>query len=61
MREAAQWLGRPQTTVKDVAEALGFADQFHFSRVFKSFYGVPPGLFARRLNAADRTRPVGSG
>ena len=49
MREAAQRLAQPQASVKAVASTLGFADQFHFSRTFKGFYGVSPGQFARRV------------
>jgi AraC-like DNA-binding protein len=31
--------------VKEAAAALGFADAFHFSRVFKRVHGVPPERF----------------
>ena len=39
--------GKPITaeegaTVLQVAEEAGFANQFHFSRVFKSVFGIPP-------------------
>jgi AraC-like DNA-binding protein len=30
--------------VKEVAEALGYADQFHFSRAFKRRHGKAPSL-----------------
>jgi AraC-like DNA-binding protein len=33
--------------VKQVAEEAGFANQFHFSRVFKSVFGVPPRMMAK--------------
>jgi AraC-like DNA-binding protein/quercetin dioxygenase-like cupin family protein len=48
MREAAQQLARPAATVKGVASSLGFADPFHFSRTFKSVYGVSPRQFGQR-------------
>ena len=48
--EAVDRLRVPDTTVKQVAEALGFADQFHFSRVFKRVFGVSPGRFAQSLH-----------
>jgi AraC-like DNA-binding protein len=33
--------------VKEVAAKLEFVDAFHFSRVFKRFYGLPPGRFVK--------------
>jgi AraC-like DNA-binding protein len=35
----------------DVAHDLGFADQSHFTRVFKKIVGVTPGEYARRVRA----------
>jgi len=49
MREAADRLSVSGTTIKGVAEMLGFADQFHFSRVFRRCYGVSPRGFAQTL------------
>ena len=31
--------------IKEVAESLGFADVYHFSRIFKEFTGMPPGKY----------------
>ncbi len=42
MSHAAERLQRPAAMVKQVAEEAGFANQFHFSRVFKSVFGIPP-------------------
>ena len=42
MNHAAERLQLPAAMVKQVAEEAGFANQFHFSRVFKSVFGVPP-------------------
>ena len=42
MNHAAEQLQRPAAMVKQVAEEAGFANQFHFSRVFKSVFGIPP-------------------
>ncbi len=48
MRYAASLLLNPETLVKEVAHELGFSDPFHFSRSFKSVYGVSPEGFAGR-------------
>ncbi len=42
MREARRLLAAGDHLVKDVAYRLGFADAYHFSRSFKSFYHVAP-------------------
>jgi AraC-like DNA-binding protein len=34
--------------IKAIAEEVGFANVFHFSRVFKRFMGVPPGSLRQR-------------
>ena len=49
MSDAVDKLRVPDMTVKRVAEDMGFADQFHFSRVFKRVFGVSPQRFARSL------------
>jgi AraC-like DNA-binding protein len=38
----------PQLTNREAAEALGFADEFHFSRRFKELVGVGPREFRQR-------------
>lgn len=42
MNHAAERLQLPGALVKQVAEEAGFANQFHFSRVFKSVFGLSP-------------------
>ncbi len=42
MNHAAERLQRPGALVKQVAEETGFANPFHFSRVFKSVFGLSP-------------------
>jgi AraC-like DNA-binding protein len=37
-------------TLADIASQSGFADQSHFSRVFKSHFGITPGESRRRLS-----------
>jgi AraC-like DNA-binding protein/quercetin dioxygenase-like cupin family protein len=42
MNLAAERLQETGALVKAVAEQTGFTDPFHFSRVFRSMFGVPP-------------------
>lgn len=49
--EAAQALLRftPGVTNREIAETLGFADEFHFSRRFTQATGITPRAFRQRL------------
>ena len=47
MNFAAECLRQPGVLVKQVAEEVGFADPFHFSRVFTSVFGLSPAAFRR--------------
>jgi AraC-like DNA-binding protein len=47
MNRAASLLLDRRMMVKEVADALGFADAFHFSRTFKRVYGISPERFQR--------------
>lgn len=47
MGKAAELLGTGEQLIKQVAEEVGFADPYHFSRVFKRVYGIPPETFMR--------------
>lgn len=45
MNHAAERLQQPEILVKQIAEEVGFADPFHFSRVFKGILGLAPHAF----------------
>jgi AraC-like DNA-binding protein len=45
MNQAAERLQQPGALVKQVAAEAGFADAFHFSRVFTSVFGLSPSAF----------------
>jgi transcriptional regulator GlxA family with amidase domain len=45
---AADALSRGEETVDAIAQRLGFADRFHFSKVFKARVGQPPAVYRRR-------------
>jgi AraC family chemosensory pili system transcriptional regulator ChpD len=40
---------RAGVAVGDAAHALGFADQSHLTRHFRSAYGISPGRYQRTL------------
>ena len=45
LRHAARLLEGSDLSVERVAAASGFASPFHFNRVFRARYGVPPGAY----------------
>jgi len=45
--QARYLLTRGELTVAEVAQEVGFFDQPHFVRAFKSRFGMPPSVFAR--------------
>ncbi|WP_344401320.1 helix-turn-helix domain-containing protein [Streptomyces longisporus] len=47
LRHAARLLESTDLSVDRVAAASGFASPFHFNRVFRTRYGVPPGAYRR--------------
>lgn len=53
MNLAAQDLLRSGGLVKQAAARAGYADPYHFSRVFKAVHGIPPAQF-RGLQAGGR-------
>ncbi len=51
---AAEWLTGTSRTLDDIAEASGFTDRFHFSRVFKAQLGSPPATYRRMHRLEDK-------
>jgi len=47
MNQAAEQLHQEGRLIKQVSQELGFADPFHFSRVFKKMLGVAPNEFRK--------------
>ena len=50
MDHASRLLLEENASVRSVAEAMGFKDPFHFSRVFKSIHHVPPSRFRQSMH-----------
>ena len=42
---ACELFDHTNNTIEDIAFLLGFSDRYHFSRVFKTFTGVPPAKY----------------
>jgi AraC family transcriptional regulator len=53
LARAATLLARTSLSVKAVADACGFASQYHFSRRFKDVFGIAPRTY-RQLPATSR-------
>jgi AraC family transcriptional regulator of arabinose operon len=49
LHHAARLLEATELPVERVADASGFGSPFHFSRVFRQCYGVPPGQYRQAL------------
>lgn len=52
MREASRRLLYEDETIEDIAEAVGYRNRNHFSRVFRRYAGLGPATFRR--NALNR-------
>jgi AraC family transcriptional regulator len=50
---AAELLRYDEMALSDIAQALGFSDQSHFSNFFKRHHGVSPGHFRRNAATSD--------
>jgi AraC family transcriptional regulator of arabinose operon len=56
LRHAARLLEGTGLSVERVAAASGFASPFHFTRVFRARYGMPPGAYRDGMRAAITSR-----
>ena len=57
INRACRLLADSRRNIAEVAEATGFANPYHFSRVFTSITGQTPGAFRHAISAE---RPVGT-
>jgi AraC-like DNA-binding protein len=55
INQACEQLYAGERSIKEIAAALGFCNEFHFSRRFKQLTGQAPSHFSRRVRA---TRPA---
>lgn len=52
IQQSCQELVFTQKAVKEIANDLGFADQYYFSRIFSRFMGVPPSEYRSKNKSA---------
>jgi AraC family transcriptional regulator len=57
IEEACRRIAAGSESLADLALAVGFADQTHFSRVFKRLTGTTPGAFRRSLSVDSANIP----
>jgi AraC-like DNA-binding protein len=55
LERACELMQRGALSDKQIADRLGFCDEFHFSRKFKAVIGVSPRHFRRSLSRSQRT------
>ena len=61
MEQAAQLLIETNRSTHDIADELGFCDQFHFSKRFKQHTGITPSKYRTRLKVANKQKRTGNG
>ncbi|GAB2758576.1 hypothetical protein GCM10027072_66110 [Streptomyces bullii] len=61
LRHAARLLESTDLPVERVAAASGFASPFHFSRLFRARYGMPPGAYRTGGLRPSMGRAIGCG
>jgi AraC family transcriptional regulator len=50
LERARRLLETTHASLTDIAQRAGFADQAHFTRLFKRAFGITPGAIARRVH-----------
>jgi AraC-like DNA-binding protein len=55
MGRAAELLVHSDLLIKQVAQAIGLSDPYHFSKVFKKIHGVSPNGFVKRAHRHTRS------
>lgn len=48
MKKAIELLGHKTFTIEQIAETLGYSNQFYFTKRFKKYYGMPPSKYKQK-------------
>lgn len=49
MNKACQLMRNKSLTISDIARSVGYADQFHFSKIFKKNKGMSPSIYRKDI------------
>jgi AraC-like DNA-binding protein len=60
INEAKRRLVESRDSVKEIAEQVGYSDQFYFSRDFHKHTGISPSEFRRRETGLSPQKPLGN-
>jgi AraC family transcriptional regulator len=58
LEQAAERLRASDASIRHIARDAGFADQSHFTRLFKSVKGITPALYRQEMQRRSPTRRV---
>ncbi|MHA6531386.1 helix-turn-helix domain-containing protein [Paenibacillus sp. BAC0078] len=58
LKHAKQALLSTKDSFRAIAQSVGYADEFYFSRKFRTATGLSPSQYVRRVKAADRIVPL---
>lgn len=48
LKHAKELLANEQLTIREISQAVGYQDAYHFSKLFKKYYGVSPSQLAKK-------------
>lgn len=51
MKKAVELLSRHSLTIEQISEAIGYKNQFYFTKRFKMHYGVPPSKYKKKASS----------
>ena len=61
IREAKRLLTETSLSISSIGEAVGYPDQFHFSKTFRKATGMNPSSWRKENSAESNTPPTGDG
>lgn len=48
LKHAKELLANDQLTIREISQAVGYQDAYHFSKLFKKYYGVSPSQLVKK-------------